>query len=263
MNSPNKLTFKIDYKNNTFLISSKYREGGKNLLFFIHGLGCAKEVFDHIWDIPEFRDFSVLCFDLPGFGDSSKNENFSYKMSDQAEICRTLLDNFNFNKIHIAAHSMGGAVGLLLYDSVKSRLGSFNNIEGNLFPSDCMISRKISKSSYKENHNDFFHKRDVLLDKKMNSMLLWAGWIKKSSPLAMKRSSADLVSTTDSLILLKKFKAIDCPRCYIYGEKNRDTIPLEMIKEIPLIPISKSGHFPMIDNPQEFYSKLFSQMKRS
>jgi len=64
---------------------------------------CTKKSF-------EFNDFSLLAIDLIGFGDSSKPQNFSYTMENQAEICKLVLDEIKANKVHIVSHSMGGAI---------------------------------------------------------------------------------------------------------------------------------------------------------
>lgn len=43
-----------------------------------------------------------------------------------------------------------------------------------------------------------------------------------------------------------------------FGEENAEHPTVSRIKDIQKIKIEKSGHFPMNDNPKEFYDKLFS-----
>lgn len=37
---------------------------------------------------------------------------FSYKMEDQASVCAEVVKKISSEKVHIIAHSMGGAIGL-------------------------------------------------------------------------------------------------------------------------------------------------------
>ncbi len=68
----NSKTFKINYNEKQLETSVNYKESGKEVIVFIHGLGCSKESFDAAFDFPQFNDFSLLAVDLVGFGDSSK-----------------------------------------------------------------------------------------------------------------------------------------------------------------------------------------------
>jgi pimeloyl-ACP methyl ester carboxylesterase len=43
---------------------------------------------------------------------------------------------------------------------------------------------------------------------------------------------------------------------YVFGEANRNLPVIRLLESVPKIQISKSGHFMMIDNPEEFYQKL-------
>jgi len=56
--------------------------------------------------------------------------------------------------------------------------------------------------------------------------------------------------------LLKKFEGLSINKAYVYGEKNSRLKVLDTLQTIRKIAISKSGHFPMIDNPEDFYSTL-------
>jgi len=54
---------KITYQQKDFELSIKLKEGSGHLIIFIHGLGCAKESFDDLWDLTRlFQDFSLLTF---------------------------------------------------------------------------------------------------------------------------------------------------------------------------------------------------------
>ena len=178
------------------------RDAGEDLLFFVHGLGCSKDSFHHFWNRSDFDDYSVLAPDLVGFGDSTKSESFSYTMEAQARICAEILTKFSDKNLHIIAHSMGGAVALLLPDEILNGAKTFVNVEGNLIGADCGIaSRKIISVSPAVFESDILQQ----LRDKFNS--LGEGYA------AMDSASADA--------------------------------------------LYQSGHFPMNDNPEDFYDELY------
>ena len=240
-----------------FDISVKFRSKNDELIVCIHGLGCSKEHFGYIWDFSPLKNYSILTFDLPGFGDSSKPDSFSYDLKDHAKICFMILSKYNGYGIHLVGHSMGGAIGLILADTIQGQLKSFVNVEGNLISYDSTISRKRSSLTY-----EAFKQKElpfILLSLEMSNepgRKNWAESIKKSSPLGFYLSSHSLADWSDSGILLDKFKRLDCNKVYIHGDKNSFMHILTSLGKIPVASISHSGHFPMIDNPDEFYNYL-------
>jgi pimeloyl-ACP methyl ester carboxylesterase len=46
------------------------RDGGKDLVLLLHGIGCVKESFAGLWDTPELDGLALLAPDLPGHGAS-------------------------------------------------------------------------------------------------------------------------------------------------------------------------------------------------
>ncbi len=249
---------KINYQGKELEISTNLNESGKEFVIFIHGLGCAKESFDDIFVFSRFNDFSLLAIDLIGFGDSSKPKDFSYTMEDQAEICKLLLDEFNPKKVHIVAHSMGGAIGLLLAEKLSDKLVSFTNIEGNLISEDCgLLSRKTISVPIEDFKNKVFDElKSSIAESKDKGLQLWLKWNEKSDTLAFYRSSESLVEWSDSGKLLEKFKNLKIKKVYIYGDRNSGMKVLDDLGDIKKIEISNSGHFVMNDNPEEFYTRL-------
>ena len=249
--------FTLTYNDIRLRISSKLRESGSDLIFFIHGLGCAKEHFDEVWYVDRLKKYSILTFDLPGFGDSSKPDNFSYDLQDHVGICAELLSIFPDHRVHIVGHSMGGAIGLLLADLIQARLKSFINIEGNLTSHDSTVSRRQSSTTLEE-----FKTKELpglLLVTSLSpepGTRLWSRLMKKAGTRGFYLSSRSLVHWSDSGILLDKFKNLKCKKIYVYGESDSFLKILTLLDGISTISIPKSGHFPMNDNPEKFYSFL-------
>ncbi len=229
----------------------KYNSGSDEIILFIHGLACSSDSFRHVFDFDYFPNKSLLLIDLLGFGRSSKPETFSYKMEDQAAFIEKLFSLLPFSKIHIAAHSMGGAVALLFSPDFFSRVLSFANIEGNLVSDDCgALSRGITDISFEEYDNDLFEKQ--LHEYKGHSQLHFA----ETNSIAVYKSAESLVKWSDSGELLERFRNLVCRKGYLYGEVNNDMDVIHKLDFARKYMISHSGHGMTTENPAEFFAKL-------
>jgi len=239
-------------------------EKSTDLILFIHGLGCEKAsfAFAHkaasVWGQGPLANATLLAPDLPGHGESPVSADFSCSMEDHAAVLRALLDSYEFDRLHIVAHSMGGAIGLLLAENHDLPLKSFINVEGNLYTQDGgLLSRK--SSSYDE---DIFvaEKYQNLLaraDGQGPDMQLWAEWGRICDPRAFYRSAVSLVKWSDSGELGTIFKALDCAKAYIHGETSANMAVISRLEGpeggINCIEIPGAGHFVMTDAPDVFH----------
>ena len=230
-------------------LAAAYSAGSDDLVFCIHGLGCSHSSFRQIFESSALKGCSLLCVDLLGFGASDKPLHFSYSMQEHAALCEQLLQQLDFRRLHIVAHSMGGAVGLLLSPKILENLASFANVEGNLIAEDCGVaSRKAATVSFEKFQDEILPELKVQFGS--------YGSLDEALPEAFYRSAQSLVEMSESGKLLDKFLSLSCPKTYIFGDENRNHPTVLATKSVPQVEVSRSGHFPMIDNPIEFYSAL-------
>ncbi|MCD4741191.1 MAG: alpha/beta hydrolase [Desulfobacteraceae bacterium] len=250
-----KFSIIIDGQSNE--IVANVRDTGKELIFLVHGLGCSKNSFHHIWNLTDFDGYSILALDLVGFGESSKSKKFSYTMEAQAQICAEILTKFSYKKLHIVAHSMGGAVALLLPDDILNETKTFINVEGNLIGADCgIISRKIISVPPAVFESDIFPE---LRDQFNNFGKSYAA-IDSTSADALYKSAESLVTWSDSNKLLEVFLGLSCRKAYFFGDENVDLPTVTRVGEVQKVKIKQSGHFSMNDNPKDFYCELYKFM---
>jgi pimeloyl-ACP methyl ester carboxylesterase len=251
----------IRFQKKTIEISVHYREKGPELILFIHGLGCTKESFYHAFAAPELEKLSLLAPDLVGFGDSSRPDGFSCRMEDHAAVLSTLINTIGADAVHIAAHSMGGAVGLLLAEQLGEIVSSFVSVEGNLVGEDCgLLSRRTAGVSYPEFRSRVFDEIKSIVGGSSNEDV--RHWLEKSDPLAFYRSAVSLVKWSDSGALLPKFEAFQERALFIYGEQSDGIFETERLRAVRRIEIPESGHFSMLDNPGEFYKAIAGHISR-
>ncbi len=225
---------------------------GSDTILFLHGLACSRKSFNSTIRAGHLKKYRILNIDLIGFGEADKPEDFDYRMESQAGLLNEFLDSLGeFERLHIVAHSMGGAVGLLMADSPKNRLVSFANLEGNLISSDCdMFSRRVIRLPEKTYRSRMFakHRKAFKNDAAFD--------FDNTTAEAVYRSSRSLVEWSDSGKLLQRFRVLNCRKAYFYGEENRAMPVLERLEDIPEIEIPEAGHCMMTDKPVLFSRAL-------
>jgi pimeloyl-ACP methyl ester carboxylesterase len=107
-----------------------YLEGGQgDTVVLLHGFGAEKDNWTKFASFLTPR-YHVVIPDLPGFGESTKNNNSKYDIASQASRVKKFIDALGISKIHIAGNSMGGAIAgsfSLQYGNMVATLGLFNS----------------------------------------------------------------------------------------------------------------------------------------
>ena len=230
-------------------ISANIREGTSGDILLIHGLGCSKESFDKVFEGKWFEGQRLIAPDLLGFGNSSKPQEYSYTMAQHARCLHGLLNKLKVTNPVIIAHSMGGAIGLLLIEMLSS-VKYFFCLEGNLLDEDCTISKEVASQS----EDDF-----IVNSYNVNPIKYRCRQLDSepdSSPIGYYRSSVSLVEKSESGELLAKFKELSYPKTYIYGYENRNTKAVRALEGYDVVEIENCGHFMLNDNPNRTYSVI-------
>jgi pimeloyl-ACP methyl ester carboxylesterase len=234
------------------------RNSGSALIFMVHGLGCAKECFSGAFACPELSSFSLIAMDLLGHGGSPLPSGFDSDMAIHAEGLRALVGSVPHERLHIVAHSLGGAPTLLMLDDGSLRPSSYISIEGNLVASDCgLVSRRaagVDEATFVK------EKWPRLLDRISGSgdpmLRQWGAWMQRVDPNAFYRCSVSLCNWSDGSRLLAIYRELTCPRTYICGALSKVTETLAALGGERVIEIPDCGHFPMLEIPGVFYPLL-------
>jgi 3-oxoadipate enol-lactonase len=96
----------IRYRDHT--ISYLAKNTSDKTIVFIHGFTSSKQVWKYEWSA--FQDYRVIAIDLPGNGESSKNEDFPYSPHFFADAVYEVLTAEKINNAVFVGHSMGFAV---------------------------------------------------------------------------------------------------------------------------------------------------------
>ena len=246
-------------------VRALYRESGDDLILFVHGLGCRGEQFAPAWAREGLRACSLLAPDLPGHGDSIAPDDFPHRMEDHAAVLRNLLGQVSFRRLHMVAHSLGGAPALLLFEPGDLPLASFTCVEGNLVASDCgLLSRRTTEMTEQEVIEKRFPKLlSRVADDQDWDVRLWRPWLARTDPRAFYRMASSVVSWSDSGRLLWMFRGLPVPRPYVCGSRSKAPGTMAYLTGEQVTEIPDCGHFPMNEKPDAFYGLLEETVRGS
>ena len=126
----------FDYRNNK--IFYRFEDNSKETLLCLHGFPSSSFDYHKIWNALDER-FSVLTFDMVGYGFSDKPSDFDYTTFNQVQVLQHLIESLRLEKLHILAHDYGNTITQeLLARAEENRLNfSIETIcflNGALFP---------------------------------------------------------------------------------------------------------------------------------
>ncbi|WP_241007215.1 MULTISPECIES: alpha/beta fold hydrolase [Pectobacterium] len=240
-------------------ISAITRHGEKAPIVFLHGFGSTKEDYADIVLHPDFDGHPFLAYDAPGCGETQCNDVTSVSIPFLVKTAISMLDAMGFLECHLVGHSMGGLTALLLADQNPERVLSFTNIEGNIAPEDCFLSRQIINYP-SDNAGEFFEHfiERTRFSPYFSSALYAANLPNKVHVDAVKGIFSSMVHLSDHGALMDKFLKLPCPKMFMFGEQNRSLSYLENIEKhgVLLAEVSHCGHFPMYSNPSYMWEKI-------
>ena len=249
-------------------LAYRMKQDGPESFVFVHGLGASKNSFDRCFEMEEFEKYTVATIDLPGCGESSRPDDFSYTMNDQANLVLEWIRNLGLTRIILVGHSMGGTICLYLAEALGTQVEAFFNLEGNLSREDCTFSGKVASSSWADFKDKGFQEfKDALKESTRVAdspgLKNYYENILRAHPRALYLSSVSLVRESCKGDLNQQFLDLPTEKWYVFGEKSINRINMSFLDEhnIPYFVVPESGHFMMDDQPDLFYELLFDVLR--
>jgi pimeloyl-ACP methyl ester carboxylesterase len=236
-----------------------HRPGPRLPIVFLHGFGSTKEDYADAALAPEFEDHEIIAWDAPGFGASGSDDLGATSIPFLVDTALAVLGRFDIDRFHLVGHSMGGLTGLLLADGCPKRVATFSDIEGNLAPEDCFLSRQIR--THPEEDPRLFLERfadRVASSGAWASALYAAGLARKVRPDVVRSVFESMVDLSDDGDLLRRFVDLPFPRQFMHGDQNRHLSYLPGLRAagVDVAEIERCGHFPMYSNPPQMWAAL-------
>ena len=93
----------------------------KNPIVFVHGVGLSKEIWEP--QINFFKGYNTLTYDLLGHGKTPLNKS-RLSLDDFSSQLLNLINELNFNKIHLVGFSLGALIARHFASEHSNRLSS-------------------------------------------------------------------------------------------------------------------------------------------
>ncbi|MFE9557168.1 alpha/beta fold hydrolase [Streptomyces sp. NPDC006692] len=230
-------------------------EGEGPALVYVHGLGSMSAVYHaHIAADPALAGRRQLFVDLPGHGISDRPADFGYSLEDHADALAAALDAAGAAGAELVAHSMGGAVAIVLADRRPDLVARLLLTEANLDPNPVPTAGSSGIATYGE--DEFVHGGGFAAVLARVGPL-WAATMRLADPLGLHRTARGLVRGTEPTMreLLMK---LPVERTYLVGGRD-DELPgrAELVASgVRVVTIADAGHNIMFDNPAAFVREV-------
>ena len=255
----NKERLSLSVRGTDVKLSALHRQGKLAPLVFLHGFGSTKEDYADVILYPEFAGRPVLVYDAPGCGETDCGDLSKISIPFLVDTALAALDHFGIEKFHLVGHSMGGLTSLMLAHTFPERILSFIDIEGNVAPEDCFLSRQIVSHRGDDDQHFFDEFINRTWHSPYFSSALYASSLRhKVRPGAVRGIFESMVELSDNGDLMKKFLALPFPRLFVYGEQNASLSYLKQLEDngVELAEIPMSGHFPMYSNAPVMWERI-------
>ncbi|MBP2055054.1 pimeloyl-ACP methyl ester carboxylesterase [Streptomyces griseochromogenes] len=187
--------------------------------------------------------------DLPGHGTSDRPEHFGYTLDEHAHAVAVALDQAAVAGAELVAHSMGGAVAVVLAHRRPDLVSRLVLTEANLdaFPPSTAASSGIA--AYEE--DEFVEERYARVLDAVGP--LWAATMRLADPRALHRSAVGLRRGSDP-VMRTMLEGLTIDRVYLQGEHSGELQGREDLEAagVRVVTVPGAGHNVMFDNPDAF-----------
>ncbi|TQF01164.1 alpha/beta hydrolase [Kitasatospora acidiphila] len=220
---------------------------------YLHGLGASSGPYFTASAVhPELAGHRSLLLDLLGFGISDRPTDFGYTLEEHADAVAAALDEAGVEAAEVIAHSMGGAVAIVLAARHPRLVAKLVLVDANLDPQPAARTAKAGSSgiaSYSE--QEFLAGGWKQVRDRVGPH--WWSTMRLAGREALHRSAVHLAagSTPTMRELLLE---LPIPRTYLRPAADPALPGAERLAAhgVSVVSIPDCGHNIMLDNPQAF-----------
>lgn len=259
-----------------------YSEGGnsqKPTIILIHGLSGTRDNWNRVarYLTPYYH---VIIPDLPVHGDTKVKENFDLSIANITEKLRRFVDVLQLNpKVHVAGHSMGGAIALLYAAQYPTEVNTLLLVDsaGVYRTANTQYLKNLSSLAniLVKKKGDF----DRVIDQVMAKPPFIPSYLKTAQEDMMMSQAKNTQKMVDELVKMSQWytadsfalaaKGIDTPTYIVWGKQDKiinSEVAMELKNllknaESPLI-LDGVGHIPLLEAEQLLVEPYLKFLKR-
>ncbi len=253
-------TKNIDIENNGVKISYTDSEAGNTTLLFVHGWCIDKSYWTNqiIFFSPKYR---VVTVDLPGFGSSGKNRNV-WTVEGYGEDIAKLIKELKLKNVILIGHSFAGEIIVETANKSKDSVVGLICIDGlttigrDLTKQDGLEEYFVAlRSGFKEVGKDYMKSLFYGVSDSITINRVLSDFDKTDSSVAISSLEQNVNYSAKVLDNLKETNL----KLYLINSDKNTFDSSSLIAEnlaFKLTTIKSTGHFPMIEKPNEFNKQL-------
>ncbi|GEK58195.1 alpha/beta fold hydrolase [Marinococcus halophilus] len=240
-------------------------------LVLLHGIPTWSYLYQAV--IPELEDnYRVIVPDLLGYGYSDQRDRFDRSLHVQAKLVIRLMEHLEIEQAHVAAHDIGGGVGLILALEEPERIDKLvlsNTVAYDSWPIEemLMVGHPSWKNKSLQDMEDFlskgykgvFAQQDQLTDTFLQGIM--APYLHEEGKLSLVRNAAAL-NTNHTTSITHRLSEIKHSVLMLWGTQD-PWQPMEtgemLEKDLPnsrLVRINQSAHWVPQEAPREFATEI-------
>ena len=255
-------TFKVEQSKKINNIDISYKIiGSGNPILLIHDFFNSSLEFEELANKLSQTN-KVVLIDLPGFGLSSKNDNFDYSKNNLSKTCNELMNTLGYKKYSILGHGVGGEIALQTALNFPADIDKlildaptvFYPKEKTIMPN--IIFKAIYMNYFSQlffEYNSFYNKDSFDFASFEKNYYLNS----KQSALIFKKIKLEYSPISEETI-----KSIKTPTLILWGMGDK-VVPLSNSTKLndslgasKLILFSNTGHNPHIEQPELFLKEV-------
>ncbi|MEV6978659.1 alpha/beta fold hydrolase [Kitasatospora sp. NPDC093806] len=235
--------------------------GAEPVRLYLHGLGSSSPVYYAAAAAhPLLTGHRALLLDLLGFGISDRPTDFSYTLEAHADAVATALRAAGVAGVEVIAHSMGGAVAVVLADRHPELVAGLVLVDSNLDP--IAPARRPGSSGLAS-----FTEEEFLAGGR-DEVREWVGpfwWatMRLAGPEALHRSAVHSTAATAPTVR-ERLLGLGQPRTFLYPEADGEVRGADGLRRAGVVvaAVPDCGHNIMIDNPDGFAAATAAALAR-
>ncbi|MEW2414989.1 alpha/beta hydrolase [Streptomyces sp. NPDC046866] len=226
--------------------------GAEPARVYVHGLGATAPAYFAASAVhPLLAGHRSLLVDLLGHGHSDRPEQFSYTLEAHADALAAALDSAGVTGAELIAHSMGGAVAIVLAHRHPRLVSRLVLVDANLDPVPVVPRTAGSSGIASYTEEEFSAGGWAEVRDRVGAH--WWSTMRLAGRSALHRSAVHLAAGTTPTMreLLLELKI---PRSYLLPEADGPLAGAEALRAagVDIVPVPDCGHNIMLDNPEAF-----------